>query len=256
MALNSNTNQNENRKSQEKEFYSRFKLYNSESSLDPSTTSISYWAGFMKLSVAPLIPESIANGGTPKYDYDNKGVIYLNHINAYMLAREIELLLAGNFNGTNLGVKTANDTFLSVSTGVEYGITLPCLVLRRVGEDGSILYTYIYEINSGYFSVRNFNGESGEYDKFYYANVELEMFKQTLDTYAATMGGATGYEVADTLRFTTNKVDQIAEQLGVGKRQQRHSSGVPGRQPSSSIMGSVDSDVPNMLSASDIEEFM
>lgn len=238
------TNNNDQNKKQEKEYYSPFKLYHAESVVDQSTMQISYWNQMMKIIFAPLLPNSTPD--SPKYDYDNKGVVCINHVQAYMLAQEIATLLQDQELYRNVGiVNTNNGNLLCVSNGVEYGVTTPCLVLRKIGDNGEIVYAYIYQFRDDKYSVRNFDETTKEYDKNFFPTVELELFRDTLIEYYKSMSGALAYSVVDMMKYDTSRVntklDSIAEKLGIeyGSKRQYNGNSNAGRRPTGTGSGTM-----------------
>lgn len=218
MALGDNTNQNKN-ELKERECLTRQRFYNAYSAVDPSTLQITYLFGMMQVKIAPLA--KTATPEAPKYDYENQGKIFINHMDALKLSYEIGKFLADNTMYNNVGIVNNGGSLISISNGIEFGVTSPCLIIRKIGDDGEIVYTYVYEFNANSYAIRNFDEETKEYDKYFYGLVELEMFKITLDEYVKAMTAAMAYSINDTNRYDIARADArisaIHEKLGIEK---------------------------------------
>lgn len=219
MALGTQNNQND-KKVECREGLTRIRFYNPNSSVDPSTYQIKYLFGMMKLVFSPML-----NNATPdnaRYDYENSGTIYINHMDALILIKEIELFLQDPTAYHNVGCVNNSGSLLSISNGVEFGITQPIMVLRKIDENGDIVYTYAYEFVGDYFAVRNFDKDSKNYDKFFYGMAELEMLKITLEEYVKATTNAIAYSINDLNRYADqgayNDRKAICEKLGIEKR--------------------------------------
>ena len=220
MALGDSTNQNK-QTVEAREGLTRIRFYNPNSSVDPSTLQITYLFGMMCLKFSPMMKD--ATPDNPRYDYQAGGKVFITHMDALVLMHEIELFEANPSAYTNLGCVNNSGSLLSISNGVEFGITSPCMVLRKIDEKGDIVYTYVYELNNDRYSIRNFDEKTKEYDKFFYGMLELEMLKITLDEYVKATTNAIAYSLNDLNRFQDqsnyNRISQIHEKLGIEKPQ-------------------------------------
>lgn len=231
--------------------YSRYSFANSESKIDPAKMSFTFWNGLLKIAIAPFIEDKL------EYDYDNEGAIYISHFKAKMLAEEISLFLANPEEYKNRGI-TSGDGLISVSNGVEVtGKTNPCIIIRKIGEDGKPSASYLYEFRNEYhYSVRNYNESDSDFDKVYNNNLELEMFKQILIDYYQSMSGALAYSVIDYNRFNNSRVntklDSIAEKLGISYGKGKNNS----RGRSSSIFDNAEGRSYTNKDIDDIENEM
>lgn len=224
MALGNQNNQNDN-KIEAREAITRLRFFNPNSTVDPSTYQIKYLFGMMKLVFSPLMKG--ATPESPKYDYENSGTVYINHMDALILMNEIDLFLQDPSAYFNVGCVNNSGSLLSISNGTEFGITNPCLVLRKIDNNGDIVYTYVYEFVGDYYAVRNFDKDTKEYDKFFYATAELQMLKITLDQYIKGATNALAYSINDLNRYADNAAYNdrraICEKLGIEKQYNKSS---------------------------------
>lgn len=234
MAFNQNYNNNNDKKNNERELFGDLKFYHAEAEVDPGMLGYSFWNGMLKVSISP-VDKSTLNSSTPKYDHDNKGVIYLRPFECYMLAQEIKTLISGQ-PLLNSGVQNLKkDAIVSICSGVEFGVSSPCLAIRKIDENGNIQSTYVYQFRTDNYVIKNFDTDTKDFEKYFYENIELIMFQQTLEDFSRQMNGATAYGVQHYGRFdasrTHTKLDSIAEKLGISYGNKSDNSG-GGRQNS------------------------
>lgn len=211
-------NNNDDKKKSGREVYGDLKFYHPEAEVDPGALSYSFWNGMMKISISP-VDKSTLNSSQPKYDHKNAGVIYLRPFQAYILAQEFKNVIAGQPQ-LNAGVSNlSNDAVIFVCSGSEFGVASPCLAIRKIDENGNIPSTYVYQFKTNYYAVRNFDTDTKDFEKYFYENLELVMFMQTVEDFARSMNGAQAFANAHYGRFdmsrTQTKLDSIAEKLGI-----------------------------------------
>lgn len=217
MAFN-NYNNNEKKKNTEREVFGDIKFYNPESEIDPGMLSTSFWNGLIKISISP-VDKSTMNNSTQRYDHENGGAIFLRPVESLMLSKEILNFIKGE-GCINSGVlNTKKDALIFICSGEEYGVSSPCLSIKKIDEDGNVLSSYVYKFRTDNSTIRNFNEETKDFEKFYYSNLELIIFQQTLEDFYRSMNGAYAYGVMHYGRFdnsrTQTKLNSIAEKLGV-----------------------------------------
>ena len=255
MSLGDNTNQNK-KQPEAREGITRLRFYNPNSSVDPSTYQVSYLFGMLVLKFSPMLNNSTPDN--PKYDYENSGKIYLNHMDALIMLHEIETFLQDPTTYYNLSCVTNSGSMLTISNGSEFGTTNPCLVLRKFDDKGDIIYTYLYEFNSDRYSIRNFDKNTNEYDKIFNAKIEIEMLKITLEEYVKATTNAVAYSINDLNRYQDsanyNRMQQICTALGIEK-----SNGGNHRGSNAAFNGAgrnYSNSENEMSSASDIEDLL
>lgn len=210
-------NQNE-KKQYRPTVYSPYRMSNIEDSIDPSCITFTYWNETLKISIAP---KKQGNGDQVAFDYENAIAIYLNHTKARILYDEICRFQEDPVKYNSSGIPSGQG-LITISNGKEFGIDCPCIVIRKIDENGAIVSSYAYQIKDNYYySIRNYDEKNNTFDKVTtdYASIELEQLKTLLMEYYKAMTGAIAYSVMDQNRFdvgrTSNKLDQIAAKLGV-----------------------------------------
>lgn len=211
-SYNGNTDNNK-KEFKSPEVYSGFNTSN-ENGIDPSALSYSFWKGFLKISIAPLLKNPTDK---QKWDHKNAATVYLTHTHARILSRAANSVLAKEkFNG---GVIAQGTNLIVLSDGKEVGSKGPCLIIRCVQQNGEITGTYVYEFNRTNFGVSNFKADNSEFDRDFYENIEIDEFIEILDQFATQMSKATAYTVIEEMKYDTSrmntKIGLIAEALGV-----------------------------------------
>lgn len=253
MAIGNNYDNNKEKQYNSPTLYSNYKLSNTEG-VDPSAINYTFWNGLLKISIAPM--KSNTNGEV-QFDHENNIEIYLTHIKAKLFAEEIALFKQNPVAYNNVGVNTAKG-LISISNGKEFGITTPVLVIRKIDTQGKIESSFAYQFKADYhFSVRNYDQDTGAFDKIYNNNIELDMLEAILLDYYRSMNGAMAYSVMEYGRFKDNKMtntlNSMAEKLGVetGFKSNKFS----GQKPQS-IFDNAKGRTYTNADLSDIEELM
>ena len=218
MALGNMYNNNQ-KKDTSPSVYSYYRMSNPTSSVDQTNLTFTYWKGLLKISIAP---RKQTTDDTIAFDYDAAISIHLSYTKASILANEIREFLSGtDKNIFNRGVSTPKGC-IYICDGSEFKSKNPCLVIKLVAEDGSILSSIAYEFNTNYhFSIRNFDEVTKNFDKEFnsYNTQEINELLAVLDTYVQSVTNATAYSVVDSLHYThdrlSNNISAIAEKLGV-----------------------------------------
>lgn len=221
MALGNNYNQNDNKGKQQYHptVYSAYRMNNAESIIDQTAITFTYWNGALKISIAPKKPDT--NSEIATFDFDNSISVYLNHTKARILYGEICKFQENPGLYNNVGIPSGQG-LITLSDGKEFGVESPCIVIRKIDQAGATTSSYAYQFKIDYhYSIRNYDQASGNFEKntLDYNNLEIEQLKTLLLEYYTAMTGAMAYSVIDQSKFentrTTNKLDQIAEKLGV-----------------------------------------
>lgn len=216
MALGQNYNNNEEKEAYRPTVYG-YAMSNTESEIDKSNLSFSMWKSTMKIAIAPKVETS--KDENPEWDRKAAAVIYLNHSKARIMAEVLKGFVKSPkaFNGKGVW---AGAGLLTVSTGEEFSIQAPCLVIRKInGENGKVESSYAYEFKRNYHhSVAEFNEESGEFARDYesYDNLEILQIITMLESYYNAMTGAVAFSVADNLSFSQNRVNDSLAKIASG----------------------------------------
>ena len=202
--------------------YSKYGYSNpNEDAIDRTRLSFAMFNSLLKVTITPLIP-----GGT-ETEKNIELTIHLSVPKAYMLLKEIEKYEEDRSMGVTTNFFYGVDTpkgLIGISTGDSYGKSgATVLVARRMNEEGQIDSRYAYEFkeNGYYYSIRNFDESSMNFDKISepYNNIELEMFKNQLRQYIDAMTYAHAYATVDANKFAENNtyksLSQIKQHLGI-----------------------------------------
>lgn len=254
MAIGNNYDNNKEKQFNSPTVYSNYKVSNTEG-FDPSALNFTFWNGMLKIGVSPLKSNP---GDEIQFDYENNVEIYLTHIKARLLASEIALFKENPSAYNNVGVNTPKG-LISISNGKEFGITAPVLIVRKIDMEGKIEASFAYQFKSEYyFAIRNYDADTGAFDKIYNNNIELDMLENLLIDYYHSMNGAIAYSVMEYGKYkdtrTTNTLNSMAEKLGVDTKYKgnRSSSG----QKPQSIFNSTKGRTYSNADLDDIEELM
>lgn len=219
MALG-NYNNNDDKKKNSPTIYSAYRMYNQESTVDPTTLGFSYWNNLLCISITPKKENS--NADYTEWDKDNAVKIYLNHTKARILETEIELFLKGEDSDiTNNGVD-AGAGLVSICKGKEFGIERPCLCIRRIStETGAVESSAVYEFRNNQYSIRNYNQKNNTFAKVMYEKAELEIQEllTVLKEYYIHMSGGAAYSIIDNMKYdnsrTQTKLELVMDKLGI-----------------------------------------
>ena len=212
MSLGENNN---SKKYQSVQAFSQYKMSNTESKVDATVFTQSFWNHTLKLSISPMKP---SNDDTIAWDYDNGISIYLTHTKARMLSLEIQAFLSGK--ATSVGVNSGNACII-ITNGAEYGVDHPIMTIRKIDpETSETVASAAYDFKVGYhYAIRNFNEKDFDFDKYYYDNLELEQLVTLLEEYYKSMSCAVAYSVMEENKYNntaqSNLLKAIAEKVGV-----------------------------------------
>lgn len=198
-------NQDNNKKIYDPTVYSPVQFKN-PLGVDPSMLSFSYWRSLLKISISPKLDPR--PGDTyDTYDHENGISIHINHMKARILYNEINEFLKGKLN--SVGIPSGASGLITISNGLEFGISSPVLVIRKMDEDGKITSSYAYQFNANdyYKSIRNFDEKSLDYEEVPCPNIELLVFQDLLKNYYEAANYATAYTVIDSLKFDNSRIN-------------------------------------------------
>ncbi|MGL5752613.1 MAG: hypothetical protein ACRCXT_18900 [Paraclostridium sp.] len=212
-----NSYNNNKKKPYQPKVYSPYKMSNTESAVDQTQFSTSFWNNMLVLTIAPMVQN---NGKDIAFDHDNAASIYLSHTKARMLHDELEMFIQDPHQFNNVGVNSGMG-LIYISNGAEFGVTTPVLVVSKINpETGVPESSYAYQFKQSYhYSIRNYDGNTADFDKIYHDNLEIEQLKTLLRSYYEAMTGALAYTVVDNMKYDMSrintKLDSCTEKLGV-----------------------------------------
>lgn len=200
---------------------SAYKFYNGDSTVDKTGMKLSFWNNMLKITIAPKSETTGNNNGGnfPTYEWDKGTSGFLSVTKAYLLAKELELLLSDPSKHSNVGIPLGADgsKIMYVSNGKEFGSNFYCLVILGVSENGDVQSTSVYEFKQTY-SIRDYDPSKKTFDKTTHDNIEVELLIKALMEYCNGMVGAHAYStIAGNMRNTVrtkHSLEAIASKIG------------------------------------------
>lgn len=219
MALGDTYNNNE-KKNYSPSVTSGYRFGNAESTIDKTCLVFAYWNKLLKISIAP---RKDTDDGSISYDYDNAGSVYLSHTKALILHNEITRFLEEYNKGKapkNVGVASGSEGLIYICNGEEFNAEGPCLVIRKIDENGHSTSTYVYEFRrNAHSSIIDYTEKTAKFESRYYDQLEIEQFCILLKSYYEAMTMAVAYSVQEANKYDNtrlnNKLKNIADKLGV-----------------------------------------
>jgi hypothetical protein len=209
MAFRNYNNNNQNGPSNTT--YSGISFFNSESKVNQSRFSISYFNKIMKIQIANKIPTT---DGSNKYD-DNPATFYLSNMKAYALYRELRNMLDGKSKFHNICQDQKNQ-LLKISDGTEYGTSNFCVAILVKDEMGQVTET-VYETKDHSFTA-NYDGK-GNFETVPVRNQEIETIAMAFIEYYKASAYAIAASVMEAGMYKRqaqyDRINQIAEKVGV-----------------------------------------
>lgn len=225
----SNSAANNNKKDNSPTVYCPISYKNPDASSDPSELSFSYWKNLLKITISPKVEPKPGDKFTT-YDHVNNASIHLNAMKARIFKKEIEEMII-NKTPNSVSVSSGATGLITFSNGKEYGVDAYMLVIRKLDENGTVNSSYSYQFNgdSYYNSIRNFDEVSLKYDRMYFPALEIEAFLDILEDFYKAQSYATAYTVVDSMKFDVSrvntKIDIIMEKLGIPKYNSNNGGG-------------------------------
>ena len=227
MALGDTYNNNE-KKNYSPSVTSGYRFSNPESNVDQTCLTFSFWNKLLKISIAP---KKKTEGDVVAFDYDNAGTVYLTHTKALIMHKEVMKFIKEFAEGTsvsNAGVSTGSQGLLYICDGKEFGSENPCLVIRKINEQGQSESCYAYEFRGNvHNSVINYNPKDAKFETNDYKLLELEQFAILLKEYYESMTMAVAYSIQESNKYDQSRLNTklkvIGEKLGVDFKQQKSS---------------------------------
>ena len=193
----------------------------SSTAVDRTMISFSMWASTIKVSIYPLVEDTLNQTIAP--DFDGGGAIWLTPSKAMIFADVIkkftnELQLnpekknpySGWSVSTKQGLIGIFDKFDMKSTG-------PCIVLKKVNTNGKVESSYAYEIKLDYYDIiSDFNENTSEFKRntTEYQYTELIMIANQLNDYSRASNNAYAFAVADSLAYGLNQLHENIVRIG------------------------------------------
>lgn len=218
MALGDTYNNNE-KKNYSPSVNSGYRFSNPESTIDKTSLSFTFWNKLLKVSIAP---KKETENDEIAFDYDNAGSVYLSHTKAFIFYKEICKFLEDYKEGkapSNTGVASGKDGLIYLSDGKEFNAEGPCLVIRKIDENGHPVSTFVYEFRRGiHTSVINYVEKTASFESTAYDFIEIEEVANLLFEYYNSMTMAIAYSVQEANKYDNSRINTklkvIGEKLG------------------------------------------
>lgn len=224
MEFNNNYGNQQNNNQKSITVYSPYRFNNSESVLDPTCLTFSYWKNCLKVGISPK--KNNTEGDYVSFDTDNGIYVYLTHTKARILSNELKKYLEDPDKYINRGIPSGQG-LITISNGKEYNIDKPVLTIRKINEAGITTSAFAYEFKSDYYYAINNYISDGSFVKVIddYKNMEILMVIDILDSYIQAMTYAISYTVNERLNWNMSKIheklDALMEASGVKLKDNR-----------------------------------
>ena len=200
---------------------------NPDAECDPSRLSWSIWKNRLKLTISPK-NDSKPGDTYVTYSKTDQGEAYLNVPKAMILKERILDFLEDPMKYNNVGISTGAN-LVSVSNGIEYGVSSPVLSIRKIDQNGAEISNYAYQFGKAdHFAIVNYDSNSATYDTLEHANLELEYFVIMLDEYIKSSTYMAAYTVAKTEDWNMTRLKDnmasIMDKLGLKTSNQQQPS--------------------------------
>lgn len=216
MAFSDNYKNNNSNQKPRPTVYSNYRMSNVESEVDKTNLTFTFWNGMLKITIAPMKPDSSIE--TPAFDYDGSTPVYLTTVKARLLLDAIAEFQTNKETLTNIGVP-AGKGLLYLSNGKEIGKSGEFLVVKNINEEtGAVESSFTYEFNgTKHWMVKDF--KDGKFDTVFSPNLEIEQLKTILTEFVNSSCGAYAYANIDYGRFDNSrintKLELVMNKLGV-----------------------------------------
>lgn len=228
MALGDTYNNNE-KKNYSPSITSGYRFSNPDSTIDKTQLSFTFWNKLLKVSIAP---KKETGNDEIAFDHENAGSIYLSHTKALIFYKEICKFLKEYHDGVsveNAGV-SIKDGIIYISNGKEFNAEGPCIVLRKIDENGHATSTFVYEFRRGiHSSVINYEEKTAKFESRFYDTIEIEQVANLLKSYYESMTMAIAYSIKEVNKYDDSRINTklkvIGEKLGVEFGKQNNNSG-------------------------------
>ena len=197
--------------------YTPISFANSESKLNKSRLSISYFNKLMKLSIANAIGKG--DGGFVKYDNDNEVSVYISPTKAGVLSRLLKEYYLTKEN-TNVCIELKNG-LLKVYKTASGG----CAVSISSADSKGAVTETIYECKS---QVGAYNYNDGQYSEAVFEDFELQYLSMVFEEYFKASSYAIAASVHESALYRNeakyNLLKAIAEKVGASTGSKSYNS--------------------------------
>lgn len=199
---------------------SAYRFFNSNSALDNTSLSFTYWNSLLKITMNPII---VAEGSANKVDTENHIDIYLSPSKAQMFLHCIQKFRENPDMYNNIGVPT-NKGIVYIANGEKmYGKKGTFIVINLVDENGSKQGEAAYEINSELYAITNYVS-GNEFNKYldYSSSLELDMIETLLKSFVEAYTNAVASSIIEGNKYNDNRmfnfIKDARDKLGISTK--------------------------------------
>ena len=121
---------------------------------------------------------------------------------------------------TNVGVAAGAEGLIYICDGKEFSAEGPCLVIRKIDENGNSTSTFVYEFRMNtHSSIVNYVEKTKSFDSNGYPLLEIEQVINLLKSYYESMTMAIAYSIQETNKYDNSRLNTklkvMGEKLGV-----------------------------------------
>ena len=196
---------------------STFKFFNSNSKVDNTALSFTYWNSLLKITMNPIV---VQEGSANKIDTNNHIDIYLSPSKAQMLLHCIQKFRANPDDYSNIGVPT-NKGIIYIANGEKmYNVKGTFIVINIINSEGVKEGEAAYEINTDLYGIKNYSGGTN-FDKYYdySSSLELDMIETLLKSFIEAYTNAVASSILEANKYNDNRmfnfIKDAKEKLGI-----------------------------------------
>lgn len=197
---------------------SGYTFYNSESNVDKTLMSISYWNGLLKVMMNPI---NVSEGSAPKVDTSTHIEIYLTPAKAHLFLHAIREFRKDPSRYTNISVPTNKGAIAIVNGDNAYGVSGTFITITLINQDVEVTASAAYHISvNNYFTITDFEpGKTFDKDTSYSNQVELNILETILDQYVKAFTNAIAASVIDNNKYNNDRsykfMNDVRNKLGI-----------------------------------------
>lgn len=200
---------------------SSYRFFNSNSEIDKTSMSFSFWNSLLKITINPII---VKEGSANKVDTDNHVDIYLSPSKATMLLHCIRTFRQNPDAYKNIGVNTNKGIIYIANSEQMYGHGAPAIVINLINnETGAQEAEAAYEFNTlDAYGIANYGGGS-DFERYtgYSKDFEMDQFEQLLESFIAASTNAIAATIMDTNKYNEARmfsfIKDARDKLGIPK---------------------------------------
>jgi len=200
---------------------SSYRFFNSNSNIDNTTMSFSYWNSLLKITINKII---VKEGSANKVDTDNHVDMYLSPSKAKMFLHCIQEYRKNPDAYYNIGVDTNRGAIFIGSGKNICGTGGDCIIINLINSNtGEVESSAVYEFNTkDVYMITDYKGGNNFTKNMSYSNsLELDMFENLLVQFINAYTNAVASSILEANKFNEareyNFMKDVREKLGISK---------------------------------------